>query len=422
MLLLYKVMLSAIELILNKLEENKKLGLYRNIPGLSFNKNTSETEGSETFPAINNLFAKRNGRDLNYSTETVNLATNDYLGLSKNERVKTAARKAINLYGTSASSSFLISGHSDIHEKFEKELCKFKGGYENCILYPSGYQANIGIVKALSGLSPLKTFITFDELSHASIIDGVLSSGVKFKSFKHNDLKNLSDILDKHRNNKIKIVITEGVFSMDGDIPDLSGILNITKRNDALCIVDDAHATGTIGEKGGGSADFHDARPDAIIGTMGKALASNGAFVLSNGPIIEYLINFSRPFIYSTGIPPASAASGLEALSVIKENPGLVKTLRENSEFARNYLRQSGLNILNSSTHIIPILIGDENLAASIEKELLNAGIYLKAVRYPTVPKKSARLRLGINAGIDSAVLKNAIKEIADIILKKRIS
>ena len=385
------------DLISNKLETNKKLGLYRKIPEAGFSdKNTPHF--------------------LNYSTETVNLATNDYLGLSQNERIKNAAREAASFYGTSASSSFLIGGHYDIHKKLEEKLCKFKGGYEKCLLYPSGYQANIGIIRPLSSLSPLKTFITFDELSHASIIDGILASGVKFKSFKHNDLNYLADILDKHKNYEIKIVITEGVFSMDGDVPDLPGILNLSKKYGALSIIDDAHATGTIGDKGGGSTDFHNMKPDIIMGTLGKALASNGAFVLSSCLITEYLINFSRPFIFSTGIPPSSAAASLEALNIIEETPEIIQTLQNNSEFARGYLKQSGLDILNSSTHIIPVLIGDEKKAVLIEKKLLKAGIYLKAVRYPAVPKNSARLRLGINAGINTAALKNALKESVNII------
>ena len=391
------------ELILSKIEKNKKLGLYRKIPEIGLKKSNLKTCPDKN---IDN--------DFNYSTGTVNLATNDYLWLSKNEKVKNAAKKAVDIYGTSASSSFLICGHSDIHRELEKELCEFKGDYEDCILYPSGYQANTGIIRSLSSVSPLKTFIAFDELSHASIIDGVLASGVKFKSFKHNDLNHLESILRRHKDSEIKLVITEGVFSMDGDIPDLPGIIKIAKRYDALSIVDDAHATGTIGQKGGGSADFHKLKPDIIIGTLGKALASNGAFAISSRLIIEYLINFSRAFIFSTGIPPASAASALEALKLIKENPGIIQILKDNSEFARKYISGSGLNTLNSSTHIIPILIGEEDKAVLIEKELLKAGIYLKAVRYPAVPKKSARLRLGINAAINGTILENALKEIVD--------
>jgi 8-amino-7-oxononanoate synthase len=389
------------ELISGKIEKNKKLGLYRKIPEIGFGKHSLKTCPDKNI---------RN--DFNYNTGTVNLATNDYLGLSKNEKIKKAAKKAVGIYGTSASSSFLICGHSDIHLELEKELCEFKGGYESCILYPSGYQANTGIIRSLSSVSPLKTFITFDELSHASIIDGVLASGVKFKSFKHNDLNSLENALGKHKSYEIKMVVTEGVFSMDGDIPDLRGILKIAEQYGALSIVDDAHATGTIGEKGGGSADFHKVKPDIIIGTLGKALASNGAFAVSNRLIIEYMINFSRTFIFSTGIPPSSAASALEALRLIKENPDIVKTLRNNSEFARKYINGSGLNTLNSSTHIIPILIGEEDKAVLIEKELLKSGVYLKAIRYPAVPKTSARLRLGVNAAIGRAILENVLKEI----------
>jgi 7-keto-8-aminopelargonate synthetase-like enzyme len=219
--------------------------------------------------------------------------------------------------------------------------------------------------------------------------------------------------MSRHKDYEIKLVVTEGVFSMDGDIPDMHGILSIARRYGALSIVDDAHATGTVGEKGGGSADLHKAKPDIIIGTLGKALASNGAFAVSSRLIIEYLINFCRAFIFSTGIPPSSAAAALSAIKFIKENPEIVKTLRNNSEFARKFLKESGLNTLDSSTHIIPIFIGDEDKAVLIEKELLKADIYLKAVRYPAVPKKSARLRLGINASIDGRTLKHALKKIA---------
>ncbi|MCL4497697.1 MAG: pyridoxal phosphate-dependent aminotransferase family protein [Deltaproteobacteria bacterium] len=402
-----------LDLISKKLEENRKLGLYRKIPEFNFTRKGTEScfyfnKELSQIPDIN--------PQLDYNTGFVNLATNDYLGLSSCERIKNSAKKAIDIYGTSSSSSFLIYGHTLPHRNLEDLLCEFKGGYERCMLYPSGYQANIGTIKALSNISPLKTFIAFDELSHASIVDGVLGAKVKFKSFKHNDLCHLNNILESQKDKEIKLIITEGVFSMDGDTPDLRGILNIAKKYDAVSVIDDAHATGTIGNKGGGSVDFHEVKPDIIVGTFGKALASNGAFVLSNRLIIEYLINFSRSFIFSTGIPPSSAAASLEALNIIKENPEIVKTLQNYSEFARNFLKNSGLNILNSTTHIIPVLIGNEENAVKIEKKLLKDGIYLKAVRYPTVAKGSARLRLGVNAAIDFANLKNVLKNLVKVV------
>ena len=402
-----------LDLISKKLEENRKLGLYRKIPEFNFTRKGTEScfyfnKELSQIPDIN--------PQLDYNTGFVNLATNDYLGLSSSERIKNSAKKAIDIYGTSSSSSFLIYGHTLPHRNLEDLLCEFKGGYERCMLYPSGYQANIGTIKALSNISPLKTFIAFDELSHASIVDGVLGAKVKFKSFKHNDLCHLNNILESQKDKEIKLIITEGVFSMDGDTPDLRGILNIAKKYDAVSVIDDAHATGTIGNKGGGSVDFHEVKPDIIVGTLGKALASNGAFVLSNRLIIEYLINFSRSFIFSTGIPPSSAAASLEALNIIKENPEIVKTLQNYSEFARNFLKNSGLNILNSTTHIIPVLIGNEENAVKIEKKLLKDGIYLKAVRYPTVAKGGARLRLGVNASIDFANLKNVLKNLVKVV------
>ncbi len=404
-----------LDLISKKLEENRKAGLYRKIPELFFNDNDNNAKSnilqSDTdFDYIIN-FGRKGEKE-----RFINLATNDYLGLSLNEKIKNSAKKAIDTYGTSSSSSFLIYGHALPHRNLENLLCKFKGNYEKCMLYPSGYQANIGIIRTLSSIAPLQTFIAFDELSHASIVDGVLGAKVKFKSFKHNDLCHLENILKNQKDKEIKLIITEGVFSMDGDILDLQGILNIAKKYDAVSIIDDAHATGTIGDKGGGSVDFHKVKPDIIMGTLGKALASNGAFVLSNRLIIEYLINFSRSFIFSTGIPPSSAAASLEALNIIKENPEIVTTLQDYSKFARNFLKNSGLNILNSTTHIIPVLIGDEKRAVEIEKRLLKEGIYLKAVRYPAVAKGGARLRLSINAGINFVNLENALKDIIKIV------
>ncbi|MCL4542933.1 MAG: pyridoxal phosphate-dependent aminotransferase family protein [Deltaproteobacteria bacterium] len=411
-----------LDLISKKLEENKQAGLYRKIPRLSFNGNNTKSNPAVNFnhrptrcpgPNFDYIInSGRNGEKMGF----VNLATNDYLGLSLNEKIKNSAKKAIDTYGTSSSSSFLIYGHVLPHRKLENLLCKFKGNYERCMLYPSGYQANLGIIRALSSISPLQTFIAFDELSHASIIDGILGAKVRFKSFKHNDLCHLEHILKSQKGKEIKLIITEGVFSMDGDIPDLRGILTIAKKYDAVSIIDDAHATGTIGGKGGGSVDFHKVKPDIIMGTLGKALASNGAFVLSNRLIIEYLINFSRAFMFSTGIPPSSAAASLEALNIINENPEIVTTLQSHAKFARNFLENSELNISNSVTHIIPVLIGDEKKAVEVEKKLLKKGIYLKAVRYPAVPKKNARLRLGINAGVNFIRLECALKDLVKVV------
>lgn len=400
-------MSSLYELISDRLDKNKKSGIYREIPNAESIGRFQENNSSRPADASDKL---------NYNTGIINLATNDYLGLSRNERVKKSAAAAIEKYGTSASSSFLVYGHFGVHKALENELLDFKGGYSGCILYPSGFQANTGTIKAIASLSPLKTFIAFDELSHASIVDGILSSGARFKSFKHNRADSLYSILEKNKNSEIKVVITEGVFSMEGDIPDLPKIMSAARESGAMVIVDDAHATGTIGPNGGGSAEHHGTKPDIIIGTLGKALASGGAFVLASELITNYLINYSRPFIFSTGIPPSSAAAALEAIKIIREEPALVSRLKKTSEFARNFFGNTGLNTLSSSTHIIPILIGEENKVVSLEKELLRSGIYLKGIRYPAVPKGEARLRLSINAGIDPEILDNALKKIASVV------
>ncbi len=371
---------------------------------------------------IENIKLKGFYRQLNENKNNnaiINLSSNDYLGLSYNAEIKRAAKQIISAYPLSSASSPLMYGYFKPHINLENKLCSFKGGYERCILYPSGYQANLGVISALSKISPNKTFIALDELSHASIVDGVLCSKVKFRRFEHNDPEHLNKILKKYSSYDIKIVITEGVFSMDGDIADLPVLLAVSKVHNAITILDDAHATGTIGSFGGGSCNFYNdngvkLKPDIMVGTLGKALASEGAFVLSDNLIIDYLINKSRPYIFSTAISPIAAGIALQALNIIENKPELVIRLQTMSRNIRIVLKNNGLNILNSNTHIIPILIGDEIKAAEIEKTFINKGILLKAVKYPTVAKGSARLRLSVNAGLSDAdvkyVLDNLIK------------
>jgi 8-amino-7-oxononanoate synthase len=383
--------MSIRELISNEIENIKLKGFYRQ---LNENKN-------------NNAI--------------INLSSNDYLGLASNAEIKRAVKQIISIYPLSSASSPLMYGYFKPHIDLENKLCSFKGGYERCILYPSGYQANIGVISALSGISLNKTFIAFDELSHASIVDGVLCSKAKFRRFEHNNPEHLDKILKKYSSYEIKIVITEGVFSMDGDIANLPDIMKAAKDNNALIILDDAHATGTIGSFGGGSCNFYSdgglkLKPDIMVGTLGKALASEGAFVLSDNLMIDYLINKSRPYIFSTAISPVAAGIALQALNIIENNPKLVIKLQMMSQNVRNVLKNCGLNILNSNTHIIPILIGDEIKAAKIEKTFINEGILLKSVKYPTVAKGSARLRLSVNAGLSEAEVKFVLEKLIELI------
>ncbi len=382
------------DLISNEILLLKKNGFYRTIPEIDHTRKN---------------FITISGHKL------INLSTNDYLGLSFNKTVIKAAKDAISAYSASSSSSPLICGHTKLHADLEKNLCEFKGSYEKCILYPSGYQANAGIITAVANISPLKTFIFFDEFSHASIIDGVRASNVKFTRFKHNNAARLKNLLEKYSSFENKIIITEGVFSMDGDIADLANIAAISKDHGAIMIVDDAHATGTIGIHGGGSPEFHHIKPDILVGTLGKALASSGAFALANSLIIDFLINKSRQFIFSTTMPPSSAAAALASLRIIEKGPAVVAKLQEKSKFARNYLKNSGLNTLTSSTHIIPILVGNEIKALDFEKKLLKNGVFLKAIRYPAVPKNEARLRISITAELPYPLLERALEKIVAV-------
>lgn len=335
-------------------------------------------------------FIERGGR------KVLNFGSNNYLGLTEHPLVREAARAAIERWGTGGSGSRLTSGSLELHSELEAELAALKGA-ERALLFPSGYQANIGTVSALVGPDDL---ILSDALNHASLIDGCRLSRAQVRVYRHADVEHAAQLLKGRKRFRRVLVITDGVFSMDGDLAPLPGLCDLCERNDAWLMVDDAHGTGVLGKNGGGTAEELGVgdRVHIRMGTLSKALAAEGGFVAGCSELIETLVNRARSFIFATALAPASAAAALAALSVVREEPDLRQRLTRNAQDLRRRLRAAGLRVPEGETPIIPVLLGEAETALRAASELETAGVWAPAIRPPTVPPGTSRLRLSVMA------------------------
>lgn len=341
--------------------------------------------------------------------QQIMLASNSYLGLTDDPRLVTAAKEAIDRYGTGSGGSRLTTGTLPLHTELECELARFKHT-ERALLFNTGYMANLGI---LSALAKLGATIFSDELNHASIIDGCRLFHTAVIIYRHADMADLEQKI-KATAPSFGVIVSDAVFSMDGDIAPLPDLMAIAKRYGLLSMVDEAHATGVIGRTGHGIVEHFDLKenPDILMGTMSKALASEGGFACGNDTIIEYLLNAARPFIFSTSLAPATLATAIAALHVIEDEPQRVRQLQENTSFFVKALKAGGIDA-KSETAIVPILIGDEAHATEVAQSLYEDGVFLTAIRYPTVAKGTARLRAAIMATHTGRDLVTATQKIA---------
>ncbi len=326
--------------------------------------------------------------------EVIVLCSNNYLGLSSHPYVMDKAKEAIERYGSGAGASRLVSGTMKIHTELEERIADFKGR-QAAILFNSGYHANIGVITSLVGRGDT---ILSDRLNHASIIDGAILSRANLIRYPHMDIDSLENLLKRYPNNKGKrtLVITEGIFSMDGDIAPLKEIVELSKRYGALLLIDDAHGTGVLGERGRGTLEHIGIKDDSIIemGTFGKALGSFGAFVAGRREVIDIIRNRARSFIYTTALPPSVCGASIAALELADREPERRKRLIKMAGELREGLRRSGFNTLKSNAHIIPLLIGENTPALEMSYRLLKEGIFIQAIRPPTVPDGTSRLRI----------------------------
>jgi 8-amino-7-oxononanoate synthase len=338
----------------------------------------------------------RSGRLMIEGRSVILLASNNYLGLADHPRVKEAAAAAIQRYGFGSGASRLISGNASPHAALEERIARFKRT-EAALVFSTGYMANLGI---LSCLIPSEGLLVADRLCHASLIDGCRASGCRLRVYEHGDTDQLERLLAKRPAGQPSVIVTDGVFSMDGDIAPLPALVEIARRHGAAVFVDDAHATGVIGKNGHGTVEHFGLEPQSVIqmGTLGKALGGFGAYAAGSRVFIDYLINKAKTFIYTTALPPAVAAAALAAFDVMEEEPEIRERLWRNRNYYAAGLKSLGFDTLNSETPIIPILIGDSRSAVTFSERLLDAGVFAPAIRPPTVPKGTSRIRTTVMA------------------------
>jgi len=337
------------------------------------------------------------------------LCSNNYLNLSNRREVKEAAKKAIDIYGTGSGASQLVSGYTGLHRKVEKVLSRVKE-IPACITVGSGYLANLAVITSLAGEGDV---ILSDRLNHASIVDGVRLSKADRFIYPHKDTEIVKSFLDKKRSKYKKcLIITDGVFSMDGDLAPLKELTEIAETYKCFLIVDDAHATGTVGIS---SLHFWkiEWKPFIVeVGTFSKALGSYGAYICASSTVIEFLINNARPVIFSTSLPPPALAAAKKGLEILKGEPQLIEKLQDLSRWVKNELKKLGwdLGITEYFTPIVPIMVYDEKRAMELRDYLLQKGYFVQAIRYPTVEKGKARLRLTITLEHSRQIYEDFLK------------
>ncbi|MGP4946409.1 MULTISPECIES: 8-amino-7-oxononanoate synthase [Bacillus] len=343
----------------------------------------------------------------------LNLASNNYLGLAGDERLKEAAIACTRKYGTGATASRLVVGNYSLYEEVERSICDWKGT-EKALVVNSGYTANIGVISSLVSRHDI---VFSDKLNHASIVDGIILSGAEHKRYGHNDLDHLEKLLKTASPEKRKLIVTDTVFSMDGDTAYLRELVELKEKYGAILIVDEAHASGIYGIGGAGLSHIEDLaqKIDIHMGTFSKALGCYGAYLTGDAIYIEYLHNMMRSFIFTTALPPGTLGAVQKAIEIVQEDHKRRENLIANGEYFRSKLRDAGFNIGNSSTHIVPIVVGSNENALRFSKRLQEAGIAAIAIRPPTVPINSSRIRFAVTSQHTIADLKWAIDRIIHI-------
>ena len=354
----------------------------------------------------------------------VNFSSNDYLSLKDNPITKQKLIHSIDKLSLGSGASVLVSGYHLIQKELEKFISEFKQT-ENCIVVGSGYIANVGLIQAISDEEDI---IFSDELNHASIIDGIRISKAKKVIYKHCDVEDLEKKLKKYHTKGKKIIITDGVFSMEGDIAPLDKIIEISKKSDAVVIVDDAHATGIIGEEGRGSLNYFNLIPDSNIvqmGTLSKAVGSYGAFICGSRILIDYLVNTMRSVIFTTGLSPIQNFISLENFKILVKEDFRRKEVLEKSKYLARSLKNKGIDVKFFGTPIISLIVGKEENALKLRDRLLEKGVFVQAIRPPTVPEGTSRLRITINydhSYEDIERLCEALDELLRLLQKSRLS
>jgi 8-amino-7-oxononanoate synthase len=341
------------------------------------------------------------------------LCSNNYLGLADHPRVREAAAEAAMRYGAGSGASRLVSGNMTIHRRLEEQLCEFERA-EACVLMGSGYLANAGVISALAREGDV---VFSDALNHASIVDGCRLARAETFVYDHCDPDHLEWGL-RQAEGRGSLIVTDGVFSMDGDIAPLPEIVELAQRFDARVMVDEAHGTGCIGPDGRGAvADAGlEGEVDVVVGTLGKALGSYGAYVLCDQPMAKLLVNTARTLIFSTALPPPAVAAALASLDLLRSQPRRVDKLQRNAQVLREALTEHGVECGDSETQIVPLIVGDASAAVRASERALERGVFAQAIRPPTVPAGSSRLRLAVMASHTKTELREAAETLSKVV------
>lgn len=355
-----------------------------------------EAKDAGIYPYFREINSNQDTRVMMNGREVLMFGSNSYLGLTNHPKVKKAAQNAVEKYGTGCAGSRFLNGTLDLHVQLEEKLAEYFKK-EAALVFSTGFQSNLGTISCLSGRND---YILIDELDHASIIDGARLSFSKVIKFKHNDMVSLERQLSSLPTDAIKLIVVDGVFSMEGDIVKLPEIVDLSKKYGANIIVDDAHAVGVIGENGSGTASHFglEDQVDFIVGTFSKSLASLGGFVAGDNLMIEYMKHQARSLMFSASIPPASAAAAIAALEIIQEEPERIERLWDNTNYAMKGLRQLGFDIGDAESPIIPIYVRDDNKTFELTKFLFEEGIFVNPVISPAVKSDSSLLRFSLMA------------------------
>ncbi|KUO53611.1 MAG: 8-amino-7-oxononanoate synthase [Desulfitibacter sp. BRH_c19] len=345
--------------------------------------------------------------------EVINLSSNNYLGLATHPKMVEKAVEATKELGVGSGAVRTIAGTLKIHQELEEKLAKFKHT-EAALVFQSGFTCNMGVIEPL--LSKEDVIIS-DEFNHASIIDGIRLSKAARKIFKHSDMESLEEQLKASNSYRLKLIITDGVFSMDGDIAKLPEIVDLAEKYDAFVMVDDAHSSGVLGSNGRGSVDHFklNGRVDIQVGTLSKAVGVLGGYIAGSRRLIDFLRHKGRPFLFSTSHPPGVVAANIAAIDVLLEEPELIDKLWENTRYFKNALDQFGFNTGKSETPIIPIIVGEGALAMSLSDALLEEGVFCTGIGFPTVPQDKSRVRTIVTATHTKADLDRAVEAFAKV-------
>ena len=342
--------------------------------------------------------------------DVINLASNNYLGLAAHPRLKEAAAQAAVEFGAGSGAVRTIAGTMSLHEELERRFADFKGA-EDALMFQSGFTANSGTVAAILSKEDV---IVSDQLNHASIIDGARLSRAEIKVFPHKDAEAAGRLLEETKApGRRQLLITDGVFSMDGDIAPLPDLVEVAEQQEAIMMIDDAHASGVLGEGGKGTVSHFGLDPkrvDVQVGTLSKAIGVLGGFIAGPTVLITWLVNLGRPFLFSTSAPPAVAAACIAALDVIRDEPDRLERLWSNTNFYKNGLHELGFDTAESQTPITPVIAGEETTAVELARLLWEEGVFTPAIVFPTVPKGRSRVRTIVTADHSEEDLGDALE------------